>query len=111
VSSAAPPPTSHPAALPAPPPGLVRALVGWLCLIVGVALFPTPVPLGALLVAFGLACLGPRNRHVRNGAAVVLRHSRRWARRGNPAAAFLLTATLALRHTLQRLRSRWGARA
>ena len=102
---------SPPAVLPASPDaGLIRATTGWASIALGVLLLPTPLPLGALLLAFGLACLGPRNPWVRRVAATVLMASRRGARRGNPLAKWVLKSTLALRHAVQRLRSSFRAR-
>ena len=61
---------------------LVRAVLGWFLIVIGIIITPLPIPLGIVIIIMGIAVLGPRSHklrvlfyHVRRG----LRHLARTA--------------------------------
>ena len=79
-------PLSPSHAYPTPPEGsakrlwrLVRCIVGWFLIIVGIPITLLPTPFGLVLVMLGIALVGKQSRTLRHASVVFKRLLRRWA--------------------------------
>ncbi len=52
---------------------LIRGLLGWFLIVIGVIITPLPIPLGIVIIIMGIAVLGPRSRRLR----LLFYHARR----------------------------------
>lgn len=58
---------------------LIRQIVGWICIGVGLILAPLPIPLGLPLIAVGVVLIGRRNRVLRWIRVTIRLKIREWA--------------------------------
>jgi hypothetical protein len=63
---------------------LLRGMVGWPLLVVGLLTFPLPIPVGLPLLVVGTLLIGPRSRPIRLATISLRQGLRRWARTSMP---------------------------
>jgi hypothetical protein len=59
---------------------VLRGIVGWPLLVVGLLTFPLPIPVGLPLLVVGTLLIGPRSRPIRLATIGLRQALRRWAR-------------------------------
>lgn len=55
---------------------LIRGILGWFLIVIGIIITPLPIPLGIVIIIMGIAVLGPRSRRLR----LLFYHARRGLR-------------------------------
>jgi hypothetical protein len=58
---------------------MVRQMLGWCLIIIGIPITLLPTPFGIVLVVFGIALVGRRSPILRRASIVIKRLLRRWA--------------------------------
>ncbi len=82
---------------------LMRRIIGWPLVMVGIVLTPLPIPFGVPLVTVGVLLIGTRDRLVRTGYMYIRRGLRSWADSRLPVVGWSGRFVLARQQQLARL--------